>query len=154
MPAAHWPHPPPSGRRAALAPLAPLPCIVALLLLLAAALPALSAPAARGAQDDGVRVQLLAINDFHGALETVPRPGDGRPVGGKRANFLRRGRQSKQIVGRTADERPFVGPRGENQAFLFELGQNELVHGALDEPRMFDRRHRRFLDRLEGPMGL
>src|SRR5258708_32156727 len=79
MPAAHWPHPPPTDRRGALAPRA---WVVALLLLLAAALAALPAPAARGAQDDGVRVQLLAINDFHGALETVPRPGDGRPIGG------------------------------------------------------------------------
>jgi 5'-nucleotidase len=79
MPAARWPHPPLSGRRAALAPLT---WVVALLLLLAAALATLPVPAARGAQDDGIRVQLLAINDFHGALETVPRPGDGRPIGG------------------------------------------------------------------------
>src|SRR3954466_12077351 len=79
MPPARWPHPPPTGRRGAPAPLG---WGVALLLLLAAALAALPVPAARGAQADGVRVQLLAINDFHGALETVPRPGDGRPIGG------------------------------------------------------------------------
>src|SRR5829696_298578 len=79
MLAARWPRLPSTGRRAALVPLA---WGVALLLLLAAALVALAAPAARGAQHDGVRVQLLAINDFHGALETVPRPGDERPVGG------------------------------------------------------------------------
>jgi 5'-nucleotidase len=79
MPAAYWTQPPPTGRRV---PPAPRAWIVGLLLLVAASLAALPAPAARGAQDDGVHVQLLAINDFHGALETVPRPGDGRPIGG------------------------------------------------------------------------
>jgi 5'-nucleotidase len=29
-----------------------------------------------------IEVQLLAINDFHGQLETVERPSDGRPIGG------------------------------------------------------------------------
>ena len=35
-----------------------------------------------GEAADPIRVQLLAINDFHGQLETVARSGDGRPVGG------------------------------------------------------------------------
>jgi 5'-nucleotidase len=37
---------------------------------------------AGGVRSDPVDVQLLAINDFHGQLETVPRASDGRPVGG------------------------------------------------------------------------
>jgi 5'-nucleotidase len=40
------------------------------------------APSARGAQDDAVLLQLLAINDFHGQLETIPRASDDRPIGG------------------------------------------------------------------------
>ncbi len=35
-----------------------------------------------GRSADPIQVQLLAINDFHGQLETVDRARDGRPVGG------------------------------------------------------------------------
>ena len=55
---------------------------LATLALLAQALGVLAAPAAGRAQEDAIRLQLLAVNDFHGALETVPRTSDGRPVGG------------------------------------------------------------------------
>ncbi|HLH22656.1 MAG TPA: bifunctional metallophosphatase/5'-nucleotidase [Chloroflexota bacterium] len=51
-------------------------------LLVACALRFGALPAASGAQAGPVQVQLLAINDFHGQLETMPRPSDGRPLGG------------------------------------------------------------------------
>jgi 5'-nucleotidase len=59
-----------------------IPVRMALVVLLALGLAASLAPALGTAEPDEVLVQLLAINDFHGQLETVPRASDRRPIGG------------------------------------------------------------------------
>ncbi len=68
-------------------------------------------------------------------------------------HFLRRRRQTDEVISRAADERTLVDLRRRGQPLFLELLQDETVHIRLHKAALVrDFRHRRVLDRLERPM--
>ncbi|HEY7060402.1 MAG TPA: bifunctional metallophosphatase/5'-nucleotidase [Chloroflexota bacterium] len=125
MTEARSPRPAPGPARA----LRPLLGAVAALLI-AGALRLGPLPASGDAQDDAVQVQFLAVNDFHGQLETTERTSDHRPIGGAAvlAAYLDAHEQEAVAAGATS-LRVGAGDL---------VGASPLVSGMLrDEPTIY-----------------
>jgi hypothetical protein len=70
----------------------------------------------------------------------------------KRVHFLGRRRQTRQVQRRAANERELVGGRRRFQTVLFKPRENESIDIGLRPRRIFHRRWRRRVQRLERPI--